>query len=111
MADNVKMVKLTINNLPVSVPAGTVIVDAAKKTDIDIPVFCYHPKMAPVGMCRLCLVDIGRPVIDRATNQTVLEADGTPKISFGPKLDTACTTPVSEGMVVITDSEKSRGST
>jgi NADH-quinone oxidoreductase subunit G len=72
----------------------------------DIPVFCYHPKMEPVGMCRMCLVEIGRPVIDRATGQPVLEADGSPKIQYGPKLETACTTPVSEGMVVHNSSEK-----
>jgi NADH-quinone oxidoreductase subunit G len=41
------------------------IVDAAKQVGNDIPVFCYHPKMEPVGMCRMCLVEIGRPVIDR----------------------------------------------
>ena len=59
-------------------------------------------------MCRMCLVEIGRPVIDRATGQPVLEADGSPKIQFGPKLETACTTPVSEGMVVhgLTDKVK-----
>ncbi len=95
-----KLVTLTIDGIQVTVPEGTLIVDAAKKIGIDIPVFCYHPKMEPVGMCRMCLVEIGRPVIDRATGQPVLEADGTPKIQFGPKLETACTTPVSEGMVV-----------
>src|SRR5512133_2720062 len=73
---------------------------------IDIPVFCYHPKMEPVGMCRMCLVEIGRPMVDRATGQVLKNEDGTPKISFGPKLDTACTTPVSEGMVVRTNSAK-----
>lgn len=99
-------VTLTIDGKTVRVPQGTLIVDAAKKVGIDVPVFCYHPKMEPVGMCRMCLVEVGRPVIDRATNQPVLEADGTPKISFGPKLETACTTPVSEGMVVITQNKK-----
>ena len=87
-------------------PAGTLVVDAAKMIGIDIPVFCYHPKMEPVGMCRMCLVDIGRPVVDRATGQPLLNEDGTPKIQFGPKLETACTTPVSEGMVVRTTTEK-----
>ena len=101
-----KLVTLTIDGLKVSVPAGTLLVNAAKKIGVDIPVFCYHPKMEPVGMCRMCLVDIGRPVIDRATGQPVLEADGSPKIQFGPKLETACTTPVSEGMVVVGLSDK-----
>jgi NADH-quinone oxidoreductase subunit G len=100
-----KMVKLTIDGQEVNVPAGTLIVDAAKQIGNDIPVFCYHPKMEPVGMCRMCLVSIGRPAVDRATNQPVLNEDGTPKISFGPKLETACTTPVSEGMVVVTSSD------
>ncbi len=103
-----KMVNLKINGKPVSVPEGTLIVNAAKTAGIDIPVFCYHPKMEPVGMCRQCLVEIGRPMIDRATGQPVLDEHGQPKLQFGPKLETSCTTPVSEGMFVITDSEKAR---
>lgn len=101
-----KQITLTIDGKEVTVPEGTLIVDAAKKVGVDIPVFCYHPKMEPVGMCRMCLVDIGRPVIDRASGEVLREADGSPKIQFGPKLETACTTPVSEGMVVIGMSDK-----
>ena len=103
-----KLVNLTIDGVQVTVPEGTLIVNAAKQAGIDIPVFCYHPKMEPVGMCRMCLVEIGRPVIDRATGEAQREADGSLKISFGPKLETACTTPVSEGMVVLGTSEKAR---
>ncbi len=101
-------VTLTIDDQQVTVPAGTLIVNAAKMVGIDIPVFCYHPKMEPVGMCRQCLVEVGRPVVDRATGQVVLDENGQPKIQFGPKPETACTTPVSEGMVVLTCSEKAR---
>lgn len=101
-----KMVNLTIDGQKVSVPEGTLIVNAARMHGVDIPVFCYHPKMEPVGMCRMCLVDIGRPVIDRATGEPVLEADGSPKLQYGPKLETACTTPVSEGMVVHNTTDK-----
>ena len=103
-----KLISLTIDGKQVSVAEGTLIVDAAKKVGIDIPVFCYHPKMEPVGMCRMCLVEIGRPVIDRASGQPVLEEDGSPKIQFGAKLETACTTPVSEGMVVLGMSDKAK---
>lgn len=103
-----KMVNLKINGKSVSVPEGTLIVNAAKTVDIDIPVFCYHPKMEPVGMCRQCLVEIGRPMIDRASGQPVLDENGQPKLQFGPKLETSCTTPVSEGMFVITDSQKAQ---
>ena len=95
-----KQVSLTIDGRPVTVPEGTLVVDAAKTVGIDIPVFCYHPKMEPVGMCRMCLVEIGRPVVDRATGKAVLEANGAPKLQFQPKPETACTNPVSEGMVV-----------
>jgi len=103
-----KTVNLTIDGIPVEVPEGTLVVDAAKKVGVDIPVFCYHPKMEPVGMCRMCLVEIGRPLIDRSTGQPVLEPDGSPKIQFSPKLETACTTPVSAGMVVLGATEKAK---
>ncbi|MFQ5616238.1 MAG: NADH-quinone oxidoreductase subunit NuoG [Anaerolineales bacterium] len=99
-------VTLTIDNIPVTVTAGTVVVDAAKMAGIDIPVFCHHPKMEPAGMCRMCLVEIGRPKIDRATRQPVLDDDGSPVIQFGPKLETGCTVQVSEGMVVRGCTEK-----
>ena len=99
-------VTLTINGKKVTVPAGTLIVDAARQAGIDIPVFCYHPELVPAGMCRMCLVEIGRPVVDRSTGNTVLENDGTVKVQFGPKLETACTTPVTEAMQVVTDSHK-----
>jgi NADH-quinone oxidoreductase subunit G len=101
-----KLINLIIDDQPVTVPAGTLVVDAAKQIGNDIPVFCYHPKMEPVGMCRMCLVEIGRPIIDRATGEFLTNEDGTPRIQFGPKLDTACTTPVSEGMVVRTSTPK-----
>ncbi len=100
------LVTLTIDGIQVSVPKGTLIVEAAKQINNDIPVFCYHPKMKPVGMCRMCLVDVGRVQKDRATGQVLLDDQDRPKIGFGPKLDTACTTPVEEGMVVVGASQK-----
>ncbi|HXF86133.1 MAG TPA: NADH-quinone oxidoreductase subunit NuoG [Anaerolineales bacterium] len=102
-----KQVTLTIDGKQVTVPEGMGLVDAAKMAGIDIPVFCHHPKLKPVGMCRMCLVEIGRPVRDRATGQFVME-NGAPKIQFLPKLETACTNKVEEGMVVLTRSEKAK---
>ena len=101
-----KQVTLKIDGRSVTVPQGTLIVEAAKKLDIIIPVFCYHPKLKPAGMCRLCLVDVGRPRIDNISGEPMLNEDGTPIINYGPKLETACTTPVSEGMVVWGATEK-----
>src|SRR5438874_2339879 len=76
-------INLTIDGKPVTVPAGTLIVEAAKTVGIEIPDFCYHHKLAPVAACRLCLVDFS-PV--------------------PPRPQTACTTPVAEGIVVRTQS-------
>ena len=102
-----KQVTLTIDGKQITVPEGISLVDAAKMAGIDIPVFCHHPKLEPVGMCRMCLVEIGRPMRDRATGQIVMENDA-PKIQFLPKLETACTNKVEEGLVVLTQSEKAR---
>jgi len=102
MSDNVT---LTIDGVQVTVPTGTLIVEAAKKIGNEIPVFCYHGKIEPVGMCRMCLVEVGTPVVNRETGQPQLDENGQPLIRFFPKPMTACTTPVSEGMVVKVDSE------
>jgi NADH-quinone oxidoreductase subunit G len=76
-------INLTIDGHKMTVPAGTLIVEAAKTVGIEIPVFCYHHKLDPVGACRLCLVDFS---------------------PGPPRPQTACTTPVAEGMVVRTQS-------
>jgi NADH-quinone oxidoreductase subunit G len=102
-----KQVTLTIDGIQVTAPEGTGVADAAKMVGIDIPVFCHHPKLEPVGMCRMCLVEIGRPMRDRATGQIVME-NGAPKIQFLPKLETACTNKVEEGMVVLTQTDKAK---
>jgi NADH-quinone oxidoreductase subunit G len=77
-------VTLSIDGLPVTVPAGTLIVEAAKTIRTDVPVYCYHPKLGPAGLCRICLVEVEKT----------------------PKLQIACNTTVAEGMVVRTYGEK-----
>lgn len=101
-----KLVRLKVDGKDVSVPEGTLVVDAARKAGISIPVFCYHPRMEPVGMCRMCLVEIGRPMLDRETREPKLDVDGNPVIRFGLGLETACTTPVGEGWDVRVNSPK-----
>ena len=78
-----EQVKLTIDGREVIVPKGTLVVDAAAKLNIEIPVFCSHPKLDPVACCRMCLVEVVGP--------------------RGPMLQTACSVPVAEGMVVNTE--------
>jgi NADH-quinone oxidoreductase subunit G len=99
-------INLTIDGVPITVPTGTNVVDAARSAGIAIPVFCYHPRLNAVGMCRMCLVQIGTPRIDRETRQPVLDDQGRPVIQMFPKLMTGCTTEVSEGMVVNTKTEE-----
>ncbi|HJZ46065.1 MAG TPA: NADH-quinone oxidoreductase subunit NuoG [Roseiflexaceae bacterium] len=100
-------VTLTIDGQSVTVPAGTNVVDAARAAATSIPVFCYHPKMEPVGMCRMCMVEVFTPMIDRATNQPVLDENGQPKLALiGNKLQPGCMTSVSPGMVVKTATDR-----
>jgi NADH-quinone oxidoreductase subunit G len=80
------LVTLTIDDKKVSVPAGTLVVDAARAAGINIPIFCSHAKLDPIGACRMCLVEFVGP--------------------RGSRLDTSCTVRVSEGMVVRTDTEQ-----
>ncbi len=96
------MPKVTIDDKTIDVPNGTMVVEAAKQVGIEIPVFCYHPKLLPVGMCRMCLVEVGTPKRGK-DGQVESTADGKPVIGWMPKLQTACTTVVSEGMAVRTN--------
>ena len=77
-------VKLTIDGKAVAVPPGTLLIEAAKQVGIEIPSYCYYPGLSLQGACRMCLVAIERM----------------------PKLQTACTTIVTNGMVVHTDTEE-----
>ena len=91
-------VTIYVDDKAIAVPAGMNLVQAMKEyADTDVPVFCYHPKMKPVGMCRMCLVELGTPMRDRATGEVVME-NGQPKIGWNPKLQTACTQTVSDGL-------------
>jgi NADH-quinone oxidoreductase subunit G len=98
-------VKLTIDDKLVEAPRGTNIIEAAKRVGVEVPHYCYHPKLQVVGNCRMCLVDTGMPKLG-PDKKPVLDADGKPVIIFAPKLAIGCNTPVAEGMVVYTRSPK-----
>jgi NADH-quinone oxidoreductase subunit G len=109
MAEMVKTdtVTVVIDGKPYEFPKGMNLVDAAKTIGNDVPVFCYHPKMDPVGMCRMCLVEMGSVMRDRATGDVVLDEEtGEPVIRWFPKLQTACTQTVSDGLHVRTNTEE-----
>jgi NADH-quinone oxidoreductase subunit G len=79
-------VNLTVDGKKITAPAGTLLIEACKSAGIEVPSFCYYPNLSLQGACRMCLV----------------------KIEKMPKLQTACTTVISEGMIVISDSDEVR---
>lgn len=85
-------VAITINDIELHVPKGELIVESVKRLGLEIPIFCYHPRMKPVGMCRMCLVEVG-----------FKQPDGS--VRKMPKPQAGCTLPASDGMVVYTDTE------
>jgi NADH-quinone oxidoreductase subunit G len=81
----IQRITLVVDGVEVEADEGAMLVDAAKGGDVEIPVFCYEPKLGgPVGACRMCLVEI----------------EGI------PKLQTACSTPVRDGMVIYTRTDR-----
>ncbi len=79
-------VKLTIDGRQIEAAPGTLLINAAKAAGIEIPAFCYYDGYSLQAACRMCLVEVEKT----------------------PKMPTACTTPVAEGMVVRTDTEQVR---
>jgi NADH-quinone oxidoreductase subunit G len=77
-------VNITVDGKKLTVPAGTLLIEACKRYGIEIPAFCYYPGLSLQGACRMCLV----------------------RIEKVPKLQTACTTVVQEGMIVTTESDE-----
>lgn len=87
------MPKCLIDGKEVEFKPGENMIEVAKRADTEIPVFCYHPGLAVVAQCRMCYVEVGTP-----------GKDG--KIAMLPKLQTACSTPITDGMVIQTNTEK-----
>lgn len=83
MSDTTDLVQITINGTEHLVPEGEMLIKAAQDNGTYIPRFCWHERMNPVGMCRMCLVEVETP--------------------RGKAMITACTNPVTDGMVVDTE--------
>ena len=79
-------VKITINGQETTAPKGELLIEACEMNGIYLPRFCHHRGLTPQASCRMCVVRVDNPKI--------------------PKLQTACTMPVSDGMVVTTDSQE-----
>ena len=79
-------VNITVDGKKITAPAGTLLIEACKSAGIEVPSFCYYPGLSLQGACRMCLV----------------------RIEKMPKLQTACTTVISEGMTVSSDNDEVR---
>ncbi len=99
------LVTITLNGVEVEVPNGINAVEAAALHGKEVPHYCYHPKLSVAGNCRMCLVEMGTPMRDRATGEAILEDDGSPKIGWVPKPVIGCATNVSAGMHLRTESQ------
>jgi NADH-quinone oxidoreductase subunit G len=77
-------VTLTVDGKTITAPSGTLLIEACRKVGIEIPAFCYYPGLSLQAACRMCLV----------------------RIEKMPKLQTACTTPIAEGMIVATETDE-----
>ena len=83
-------------------PIPTTMIQACALVKVDVPHYCYHPKLPVVGNCRMCLVEFGTPAMDR-DRKPIMNPDGTPKIAKSPRPAIACATPVSPGMEIYTN--------
>lgn len=93
------LVTINVDGVEHQVAAGANLVDALAKIGKEVPHYCYHPKLPVAGNCRMCLVELGSPLRDRATNEVILE-NGKPKIGWQPKPAIACATNVTPGLHV-----------
>jgi NADH-quinone oxidoreductase subunit G len=84
LSSSPELANITIDGVPVTVPKGTLLVEAAKLVKQEIPIYCYHTKLGPAGLCRICMVEI----------------EGIPKLQI------ACNTEATDGMVVRTQGER-----
>ncbi|NBB78458.1 MAG: molybdopterin-dependent oxidoreductase [Verrucomicrobia bacterium] len=104
-------ITIKIDGQDVQVPKGINVIEAVKLAGKGkvVPHYCYHPKLSIAGNCRMCMVEMGMPMRDRATGEAILEDDGSPKIGWMPKPAIGCATNVAPGMQIRTDSEMVKG--
>ncbi|HET7536132.1 MAG TPA: 2Fe-2S iron-sulfur cluster-binding protein [Candidatus Didemnitutus sp.] len=98
------LVTVNIDGKDVSVPKGTNVIEAAKLVGVEIPHYCYHPKLSVVGNCRMCLIEMGMPAVDPATKQPIMDpATGKQKVNWMPRPQIGCGTNASPGLHIRTN--------
>ena len=100
------LITINVDGKDVSVPKGTNVIEAAAKVGVDVPHYCYHPKLTVVGNCRMCLVEMGMPAVDPATKAPVIDpATGKQKINWMPRPVIGCATNASPGLHIRTTTQ------
>src|SRR4029077_3713698 len=82
-------------------PLPTTMIQACAAAKVDVPHYCYHPKLPVSGNCRMCLVEFGTPAMG-PDRKPIMNPDGTAKIAKSPRPAIACATPISPGMEIYT---------
>jgi NADH-quinone oxidoreductase subunit G len=83
-------------------PLPTTMIQACAVAKVDVPHYCYHPRLPVAGNCRMCLVEFGTPALG-PDRKPILNPDGSPKIAKSPRPAIACATPISPGMEIYTN--------
>jgi NADH-quinone oxidoreductase subunit G len=91
-------------------PLPTTMIQACEMAGVQVPHYCYHPKLPVAGNCRMCLVEFGLPALG-PDRQPIMNPDGTPKVTLQtlpyepttPRVAIACATPISPGIEIYTD--------
>jgi NADH-quinone oxidoreductase subunit G len=98
------LVTVNIDGREIAVPKGTNVIEAARLVGVDVPHYCYHPKLTVVGNCRMCLVEMGMPAVDPATKAPVMDpATGKQKINWIPRPQIGCGTNATPGLHIRTN--------
>jgi NADH-quinone oxidoreductase subunit G len=99
----IDLVTVNIDGRDIAVPKGTNMIEAAALLGIEVPHFCYHPKLPVAGNCRMCLVEMGLPAVDPATKQPIVDpASGKQRVNWMPKPQIACFTNATPGLHIRT---------
>ncbi len=99
------LVTVNIDGKEIAVPKGTNVIEAARQLGVDVPHYCYHPKLTVAGNCRMCLIEMGMPAVDPATKAPIMDpATGKQKINWIPRPQIGCGTNAMPGLHIKTTS-------
>src|SRR5438034_3445826 len=112
-APPIEKIKVKVDGREIEVPRAmadpisdkglpTTMIQACAIAKVDVPHYCYHPKLPVAGNCRMCLMEFGTPAVG-ADRKPILNSDGTVKIAKSPRPAIACATPISPGMEIYTN--------